>query len=40
MIPIVTDYGELTFDAYTWHGTEWERGGSSPVVWMRLRVSS
>ena len=37
---MVTEYGELTCHAYTWDGMEWEGNGSSPVVWMRLRVSS
>jgi hypothetical protein len=37
---MVTEYGELAFHAYTWDGMEWEGKGSSPVVWMRLRVSS
>ena len=35
----VTQYGELTCHAYTWDSMESERNGSSPVVWMRLRVS-
>ena len=35
----VTECGELTCHAYTWDGMEWERNGSSPVVWMRLQVS-
>jgi hypothetical protein len=38
-VGILTEYGHLTCHAYTWDGMEWERAGSSPIVWMNLKVS-
>jgi hypothetical protein len=33
------EHGELARYRYTFDGLEWESGGSSPIVWVRLTVS-
>jgi hypothetical protein len=33
------EHGDLASYSYTFDGLEWESGGSSPIVWMRLTVS-
>jgi hypothetical protein len=33
------EHGNLASYSYTFDGLEWESGGSSPVIWMRLTVS-
>jgi hypothetical protein len=33
------EHGDLACYSYTFDGLEWESGGSSPIVWMRLTVS-
>jgi hypothetical protein len=33
------EHGDLASYGHTFDGLEWESGGSSPIVWMRLTVS-
>ena len=33
------EHGDVASCSYTFDGLEWESGGYSPVVWMRLTVS-